>query len=101
MGVESTVPCANVEDVQRIVNFLTTFAETHAMILPGRVPGFKRDDVKLLPSHEQNNSVWRQYKTAMEGTGELEILIHPSLLGEHFQNEHQHMIINNGCDIMH
>jgi hypothetical protein len=58
------------EDVKRVVSFLNNFAEAHAMVLPGRVPGFKRDDIKLLPSHETRMSVWRKYKAAMESSGE-------------------------------
>ena len=38
---------------------------------PGRIPGYKRDDIKLLPSHETKVNVWRQYKTAMDNAGEL------------------------------
>uniref|UniRef100_X1ZQD9 Uncharacterized protein n=1 Tax=Capitella teleta TaxID=283909 RepID=X1ZQD9_CAPTE len=38
------------EDISRVVNFLKTYAEDHALVLPGRVPGFWRDDVVLLPS---------------------------------------------------
>ena len=38
------------DDITRIVNFLQQYAEQHAILLPGRVPNHKRDDVKLLPS---------------------------------------------------
>ena len=37
-------------DIERIVVFLTNYAEGHAILLPGRIPGHKRDDVQLLPS---------------------------------------------------
>jgi len=33
-----------------VVKFLQNFAETNAILLPGRIPGYKRDDVQLLPS---------------------------------------------------
>lgn len=36
--------------VRYIIQFITNFAEQHAIILPGRIPGYKRDDFKLLPS---------------------------------------------------
>ena len=39
-----------VEDVERVVSFIFNYSETHAMLLPGRVPGYKRSDIKLLPS---------------------------------------------------
>ena len=38
------------DDINRVVKFLQQFAEQHAILLPGRVPNHKRDDVKLLPS---------------------------------------------------
>jgi hypothetical protein len=58
------------DDIERIVAFLSNFAEQHTLVLPGRVPGFKRDDVKLLPSSETKASIWRKYCTAMESDGE-------------------------------
>ena len=36
--------------IRYIVQFITNFAEQHAILLPGRIPGYKRDDLKLLPS---------------------------------------------------
>ena len=33
-----------------IVKFLENYAEANAILLPGRIPGYKRDDLKLLPS---------------------------------------------------
>ena len=36
--------------IRYIVQFITNFAEQHAILLPGRIPGYKRDDFKLLPS---------------------------------------------------
>ena len=38
------------EDITRIVKFLSNYAEEQAILLAGRVPGYKRDDFKLLPS---------------------------------------------------
>ena len=37
--------------IRYIVQFITNFAEQHAILLPGRIPGYKRDDLKILPSH--------------------------------------------------
>ena len=35
-----------------ILQFIQNYAEQHAVLLPGRIPGFKRDDVKVLPSSD-------------------------------------------------
>ena len=57
------------EDVTAAVNFLTNHAEENAVFLPGRVPHYKRADIKLLPSSQPKAQVWRKYKLAMELKG--------------------------------
>ena len=59
------------EDIQRAVPFVSQYAEHHALVLPGRVPGFKRDDVKLLPSAESKAKVYGLYATTMKDSGML------------------------------
>ena len=39
------------------------------MILPEPVPGFKRDDIKLLPSSHTKTKVYDMYKSCMEQLG--------------------------------
>ena len=57
------------EDRTRVQQFMKNYAELHAILLPGRMPGYKRDDMKLLPSSETKTNVWRQYKAAMTISG--------------------------------
>ena len=38
------------DDIKSISSFLLNYSEQHAILLPGRIPGYKRDDMKLLPS---------------------------------------------------
>lgn len=40
----------SIVDVRNFVRFLRSYAELNGMLLPGRVPGYKRDDLQLLPS---------------------------------------------------
>ena len=40
------------DEISSIVNFLQSYAEQNAILLPGRIPGYKRDDLKLLPSNK-------------------------------------------------
>ena len=68
-GRRSTPRNLSFYDITAVVSFITNFAEQHALVLPGRVPGFKRADVRLLPSNETKASVWRRYKSAMEVIG--------------------------------
>ena len=39
-------------------------------MLPGRIPGFKREDVRVLSSSETKTSVWRVYTTTCKASGE-------------------------------
>ena len=52
-------------DTQRVVQFVTTYAEAHAILLPGRIPGYKRTDLQLLPSSTTKRSVWLLYSTSL------------------------------------
>ena len=52
------------EDVK---NFLTNYK--NAVLLPGRIPGFKNDALKLLSSSDTKMSVWQEFKKSCEETG--------------------------------
>lgn len=51
------------------MTFIRNYAEDHALVLPGRVAGCRRDDVKLLPSSETKIKVFNSYVSAMEAKG--------------------------------
>ena len=38
------------DEVKNFVTFVTNYAERNAILLPGRIPGYKQDDIQLLPS---------------------------------------------------
>ena len=48
------------ETINNVVKFLQNYTEETAIVLPGRIPGYKRDDIKLLPSNRSKNV---SYKT--------------------------------------
>lgn len=52
------------ETTKEAVRFITNMAEEHALVLPGRIPGYHRSDVKLLPSTMTKHSVWEMYVAA-------------------------------------
>ncbi|ELU00783.1 hypothetical protein CAPTEDRAFT_190615 [Capitella teleta] len=54
------------EDTSKIRNFLRNYASTKALTLPGRIPGFKRSDILLLPSSHTKTHVYQAYKTVAE-----------------------------------
>ena len=37
-------------EITNMVRFLGNYAEENAILLPGHVPNYKKDDIKLLPS---------------------------------------------------
>ena len=49
-----------------VVRFLHTYAEQHALLPPGRIPGYSRSDIQLLPSSVSKRKVWRVYHAAAE-----------------------------------
>ena len=49
------------EEIGRITTFLDNFSECHAIILPGRIPGYKNWDVQLLPTQMTKKSVWLDF----------------------------------------
>ena len=57
------------DGTQRVVAFISFYAEEHAILLPGHVPGYKRADVQLLPTHTTKKNVWRQYCASGNGDG--------------------------------
>ena len=58
-------------DVEDVVRFICCYAQSNAILLPGRIPGYKRDDLQLLPSSVTKKEVWQQYEQSTaqrEGT---------------------------------
>ena len=47
--------------MQPVKTFLLHYAADHAMILPGRYPGFKDADVRLFLSSATKYGVWQAY----------------------------------------
>ena len=58
-----TAPNALVlEEVKGIITFVTQYVESNGILLPGRIPGYTRDDIKLLPSNCTKRAVWMLYQ---------------------------------------
>ena len=49
-------------DIEQILSFVTHYTDTNAILLPGWIPGYKRDDIQLLPSTTTKKAVWRMYQ---------------------------------------
>jgi len=59
----NALPQAVTEDVK---NFLSNYADENAVLLPGRIPGFKNEDIQLLSSSDTKMNVWNSFKRACE-----------------------------------
>ncbi len=62
------------ESVQQVVTFIVNYAEENSILLPGRIPGYKSCDMKLLPSSKSKKEIWRLYKSASEGVEDVHIV---------------------------
>ena len=51
-------------DLKQVVKFITNYAEENAILLPGRIPGYKRTDLQLLPTNTTKREVWECYVKA-------------------------------------
>ena len=51
------------EDVK---NFLSNFVDENAALLPGRIPGFKNEDIQLLSLNETKVHLWKCFTRACE-----------------------------------
>ena len=48
------------ETIKRVVKFIMNVAEDQPFLLPGRVPGLKRTDKKLLPTSMTKSRLWKR-----------------------------------------
>ena len=64
-----TAPNALVlEDVRSIISFILEYTEAHGILLPGRIPVHKRDDIQLLPSSTTKRAVWEMFQNSSTAT---------------------------------
>ena len=68
-GHDNNTRAYSLDDTKRTVAFISNYADDHALVLPGRVPGFQRDDIRLMPSCETKVKVHAAYTTAMSNLG--------------------------------
>ena len=52
--------------VEYVIRFLLNYTQQHGLLLPGRVPGYSRDDIKPLPSSVSKRGIWKVYHEAAQ-----------------------------------
>ena len=70
-GNEGRLPANTLarDDIDKLLTFLDNYSEENAILLPGRIPGYKRDDCKLLPSSTTKRMIWLKYKDSIVKCG--------------------------------
>ena len=91
-GNKNRIPkdALSVDDMERVVTFIQNYAEEHGVLLPGIVPGYSRDDLKLLPwicVGSANRAMVYIFFNRVQNTAEAEI----SEKMEAVQRIHQHI----------
>ena len=66
--------------------------EENAIVLPGRIPGFKRDDVQVLSSNETKISVWRVYTDTCKASDEQAVCY--SKFADMWQQFHPNVVVS-------
>ena len=74
-GRKSNTKSFTFEDIKNSKQFIEQYAIVHALLLPGRTPGFNRDGVSLLPSSETKVKVHNAYVETCKEKGWLKIVI--------------------------
>ena len=60
-GLKSNTKVFPTDEIELAVMFIRNFAEDHALILPGRIPGYKSSDLRILPSAMTKQKIWEHY----------------------------------------
>jgi hypothetical protein len=68
-GWKNNTASLTLANTQRVVTFILNFEEENNISLPGRVPGFKRGDIRLLPSAYPKSAVYRRYRESIRAVG--------------------------------
>ena len=77
---------------KNVHDFLAKYVRENAIVLPGRIPGFKSDEVKVLPSSKTKMSVWRAYTSTCEASGVQAVSY--SKFVELWQQFHPHVVMS-------
>jgi hypothetical protein len=65
-GRKNNTKALSLDETRLIKRFILNYAEANGVSLPGRVPGFHRDDILLLPACLPKSKVHRDYLTSTD-----------------------------------
>jgi len=61
--------CLQIDDVRRVIQFISSYAEKNAVSLPGRMSGHYRANIQLLPTSTTKADVFRLYEKSVTELG--------------------------------
>lgn len=68
-------------DIQNVVNFIRAYASKVGILLPGRLPQFRKfDKVVKLPSSDTKSVIFREFKEAASDDGNIRVVSRTSFL---------------------
>ena len=73
----------SISSVEFVVRFLLNYADQNGILLPGRIPGYSRSDIKLLRSSISKRTTWRVYQESANSAGNV-LTQHSVSSGDHF-----------------
>lgn len=68
-GRKSNTRCLHIDDIRRVVSFITNYSEKNAVRLPGRVAHHYRSNIQLLPTSTTKAAVYRLYEQSTKESG--------------------------------
>ena len=69
----------SLDSVEYVIRFLLNYTQQHGLLLPGRVPGYSRDDIKLLPSSVSKRGIWKVYHEAAQKADSIHAVAYTTL----------------------
>ena len=61
--------CFQIDDVRRVIQFISSYAEKNAVSLPGRMSGHYQANIQLLPTSTTKADVFRLYEKSVAELG--------------------------------
>ena len=68
-GRKNNTKSLSFESTELVVKSIKQYAEHHALCLPGRVPGLKRDEIQKLPLTTSKSQIYRHFAEIAEIAG--------------------------------
>jgi len=69
------VKSLQIEDIRCVVSFITNYAESNAVHLPGRLAAHYKSNIQLFPTSITKVAIFRLYENSLKQTGKTEFIL--------------------------